>query len=120
MHIERGCHSETYHMDLGCNTHAQRERERKREICINYIKRRNSVLIILDHTSKDIILTFFFLNVNNKKLTTSRFMLKHKACLFKMLTLDTMFNCLFSFEREDPSMCNFNTRARIEREIELY
>ena len=63
MHIERGCHSETYYMDLGCNTHAQiereREREREREICINYIKRRNSVLILLDHTSKDIILTFF-------------------------------------------------------------
>ena len=59
MHIERGCHSEKYYMDLGCNTHAQIEREREREICINYIKRRNSVLILLDHTSKDIILTFF-------------------------------------------------------------
>ena len=31
MHIERGCHSETYYMDLGCNTHAQIERERERE-----------------------------------------------------------------------------------------
>ena len=62
MHIERVCHSETYYMDLGCNTRTERERERERERenCINYIKRRNSVLIILDHTSKDIILTFFF------------------------------------------------------------
>ena len=76
MHIERVCHSETYYMDLGCNTRTKRERER--ESCINYIKRRNSVLIILDHTSKDIILTFFFffLNVNNKKLVTSRFILR--------------------------------------------
>ena len=42
------------------NTHActKRERERERENCINYIKRRNSVLIILDHNSKDISLTF--------------------------------------------------------------
>ena len=40
------------------NTRARRERERERENCINYIKRRNFVLIILDHNSKDISLTF--------------------------------------------------------------
>ena len=42
------------------NTHVctERERERERESCINYIKRRIYVLIILDHNSKDISLTF--------------------------------------------------------------